>query len=505
MIRRILVTLSALILVFALVSTAVASNGTQIGTVGAKSTAMGSAFRGLSDDWSAAYFNPAGITQFGKWNIGFSAGIIMPRGSYQAYPYPTNPFAGLSTAKVDATARNFLVPALGIFYKATEKLSVGLAVNAPNGLGTEWNLISVPASYGNASAISKDKEFYSDHMVIDVQPTVAYKLSEKLSVGLGVKYTWGKMDLREVMLPMTRMILYGQAQGTVPLAMIDQLLGGIQLISNVLQAPVDPSRIIVENNLSGDGSAYGANLGILFKPSEKLSIGLSGRYSTDLKLKGTFKLTAGMPNFTPYVNALAGAGQMSAEQAAQLNANFDGKNHTLTDIKDVEAALPLPLVLGGGIAIKPTGRWTITADASYTKWDAWDKIELKQNGTVINKIDLNWKNTIELGAGLEFKAVQMEGNELFLRAGGYTVDTPVPNSTMNPTLLDPARRYVATAGVGFCMGKISVDVAFEHVMFGEKDIPASEYEIGAEGYPTNFAGKYNFNANVITIATTIKL
>jgi len=55
------------------------------------------------------------------------------------------------------------------------------------------------------------------------------------------------------------------------------------------------------------------------------------------------------------------------------------------------------------------------------------------------------------------------------------------------------------------MGKISVDVAFEHVIFGEKDIPASEYEIGAEGYPTNFAGKYNFNANVITIATTIKL
>jgi hypothetical protein len=42
-------------------------------------------------------------------------------------------------------------------------------------------------------------------------------------------------------------------------------------------------------------------------------------------------------------------------------------------------------------------------------------------------------------------------------------------------------------------------------MFKEKDILASEYNIGAEGFPLNYAGKYNFNANVITLATTISL
>lgn len=485
---------------------AFASNGTQIGTVGARSTAMGSAFRGLADDWSAVYFNPAGLTQLdAKWTIGASAGYLMPRGSYQAYAYPTNPFAGLATTEVEAAARNFLVPAFSVFYKASEKLTAGLGVYAPNGLGTEWNFVSIPASYGNAGAISKESEFYSDHQVIDIAPTVAYQITDKLSVGLGLKYTIGKMAIDQVMLPQTRLIMYQNAGGAMPLAQIDLLLGGIAQIGSLIQNPVDPSRIIVENNLEGDGSAMGANLGLLFKVSEKLSIGVSGRYSTDLKLKGTYKLTAGMPNLLPHIAALAQAGQIDANTAAVLNGTFDGKNHNFGSYEDVEAELPLPLVVGGGIAFKPSGRLTLTADATYTNWSAWDKVIVKYNGEEINELGLEWENTIEIGAGVEWLAKQMECKNLFLRLGGYTVDSPVPNTTMNPTLLDPARRYVVTAGVGLELGKLTVDLAYERVIFGEKDIPASEYDPGASGHMLNYAGIYNFNANVFTLGVSVGL
>jgi long-chain fatty acid transport protein len=494
-----------IVLTLALASSVVASNGTQIGTVGAKSTAMGSAFRGLADDWSALYFNPAGITQFSKWHIGGSLGMIMPRGSYQAYAYPSQPFAGMSTAAVDATARNFAVPALGIFYKPSEKLSVGLGVCAPFGLGTEWDMISVPASYGNANAISKEKEFYSDHMVIDIMPTVAYKLTEKLSVGVGVKYSWGKMTLDQVLLPLTSAIIYQQYGGQLPMPLINGLLNGIAGAGQLIGQPVNPYRLIVEENLEGDGSAYGANAGLLFKASEKLSIGVSGRYSTDLKLKGDFKLTAAAQDFRPQIAALLAAKQIDAATAAGLSNVFKGTNIALTDINDVEADLPLPWTLGAGIAFKPTSRWTITADASLTNWEAWDKIELKRKGETINEIDLGWKNTIELGAGIEFLAMQKEDTKLFLRLGGYTVDSPVPDSTMNPTLLDPARRILLTGGFGLVMGKFTVDLAYEHAIFADKDIPASDYKIGAEGYPMNYAGKYKFNANVFTLGLGMSL
>ena len=119
------------------------SNGTQIGTVGARSTAMGSAFRGLSDDWSAMYFNPAGLTQLdSKFTIGVSTGLIMPRGSYKAAHYSVLPSNNLMTEKVDATPQNFIVPAMGFFYKPSEKLVFGLGVYAPFGLGTEWDFSS---------------------------------------------------------------------------------------------------------------------------------------------------------------------------------------------------------------------------------------------------------------------------------------------------------------------------------------------------------------------------
>jgi long-chain fatty acid transport protein len=508
--RRILSIFFASIIIIALALSSFASNGTQIGTVGAKSTAMGSCFRGLSDDWSAVYYNPAGITQFGKWQIGVSAGMIMPRGSYQPYEYPTYPSAALTTEKVDATAKNFLVPSLGIFYKATEKLSVGLGVYAPFGLGTEWDIFKVPAGYGNPNAISKEKESYSDHQVINVQPTFAYKFSEKLSVGLGVSYIWGKMTLDEVKLVLNPLLANWGAIN----AGLAQISAMDPRVPSSLPWNSDFNRLIAENNLDGSGSAYGANIGLLFKPSDKLSIGLSGRYCTDLKLQGDMKTRVILPYNADYLQALSTAAadiaQLDPANSARLAAAagaFSGQPYQDEKFDNIKADLPLPWTIGLGIAYKPCGRWTITADASLSNWKAWDEIVIDK-GTEAGQDTMtqNWKNTLEIGAGVEFLAMQMENKKLFIRLGGYTVDSPVPNSTMNPTLLDPSRRYVATAGVGMSFGKISVDLAFEHVFFGEKDIPASEYVFDAvNGYAENYAGKYNFNANVITLATTISL
>ena len=91
MMRKFTATALCILLTMAIFSTVSASNGTQIGNVGARSTAMASCFRGLADDWSAVFFNPAGLTQLGtKWTIGGSMGIIMPSGSYNAHAYPDN-------------------------------------------------------------------------------------------------------------------------------------------------------------------------------------------------------------------------------------------------------------------------------------------------------------------------------------------------------------------------------------------------------------------------------
>jgi long-chain fatty acid transport protein len=322
---------------------------------------------------------------------------------------------------------------------------------------------------------------------------------------VGFSYIWGKMTLDQVNLALNPLAI--PATWT-PVSMVPLLLGG----SSPWSWNADQNRIIVETNLDGKGTAYGANAGILFKPSEKFSIGLSGRFSTDLKLKGDMTQTVAYPGDPAKYQTLLGvATALDASdpvKAAQLRAAagvFSGVNVTTT-YKDIKADLPLPWTIGAGIAFKPSCCWTLTADASLTNWSAWDVIEIDEGAAGKTEMLQDWKNTLELGLGVEFLAMQKESHKLFLRAGGYTVDSPVPNETMNPTLLDPARRYVATAGVGLTMGKVSIDFAFEHVFFGEKDIPASEYVFdAAKGYAENYAGKYNFNANVFTLATTISL
>jgi len=477
-----------------------ASNGTQIRTVGARSTAMGSCFRGLADDWSAVYFNPAGLTQLkGKWTIGFSGSIIMPRGSYTALPYPAAaaPFSGTNLSEVKATPRNFPVPALSIFYKLSEKLTIGLGLYAPFGLGTEWDLKKLPASYGNTIGISKEKESNSDHQVINIQPTLAYKVSDKLSLGLGFSYLHGKMDLDMVKLA------YNPAAGKW--SALTTGLAGFGVTLPALTA--DQYRMAIENNLSGTGTAWGANFGLHFQATEKLSVGFSARYSTDLKLEGDNTQTLIMhndPAKAAILTAVPAAAFVSAVDPAGvatkagLVALFSGKN--IAKKTNVKANLPLPLTAGIGFAYKASDKLTLVADASWTQWSAWDVIKVELENADNLKLKQNWKNTIEIGAGFEY----FTSDKFAIRGGYYTVDTPVPGETMNPILLDPNRRHVITGGFGLNLGKVTLNFAGEYVIFGDRKIDKYNFD-ATTGISDNYAGTYKFKALVLTVGAQFNL
>jgi long-chain fatty acid transport protein len=314
-------------------------------------------------------------------------------------------------------------------------------------------------------------------MVIDVQPTFAYKISDKISVGLGVSYVWGKMTIDQVKLLPNPVFAVPALNGLAP------YLNG------------DQTRVIVENNLEGDGSTFGFNGGLLFNITDKFSIGLSGRYMLDLKLKGTMAQTiAGMnePEILATLNAIPAAnlGLTEAEKQ-QLLAMYLPGNTSVED--DVEAELPLPMTIGGGLAFKVTPKLTLTADVSYTDWKSWDDIVVTVEGTeetVTMRED--WSNTIEMGAGAEFLATK----KLAVRAGYYTADTPVPDETMNPTILDPNRRHVITGGLGLNLGNWEFNLAGEYVLFGDKTV--DEYGFDDRGIAENYAGLYQFKATVIT-------
>ncbi|MDH4224003.1 MAG: hypothetical protein OEV55_10775, partial [candidate division Zixibacteria bacterium] len=58
------------------------SSGLTPSGVGTKALGLGGAFRGLADDWSASYWNPAGLAFQTKSEINFSFMILSPRPRY---------------------------------------------------------------------------------------------------------------------------------------------------------------------------------------------------------------------------------------------------------------------------------------------------------------------------------------------------------------------------------------------------------------------------------------
>ena len=92
--------------------------------------------------------------------------------------------------------------------------------------------------------------------------------------------------------------------------------------------------------------------------------------------------------------------------------------------------------------------------------------------------------TYRLGAEytLPWEAVKW----LSVRAGAVYDETPVPDSTLDPTLPD-ADRIIGTLGLGGEFGPVTVDGAYMGIMVGERSVESS----------TNFAAKAFYPARTI--------
>jgi long-chain fatty acid transport protein len=527
--KRKFIVLSIAALFFCLTLSAFASNGSQIGLVGARATAMGSNFIGLANDWTALYYNPAGLTQLqSKWTFGFSYGLVRPVGSfapYQFFPNSVTPHPGLFVNEVrPMPEKTFGIPSLGIFYKATEKLTVGLGILAPFGLGAKFDLMAIPDGYDNDTPM-EEYETMSDHQVLNIQPTFAYQLTDKLSIGGSFGFiglaNQSFMTLSTVAVPEYGPTIYGMEQnglvdpGTyMGYQMTLAVLQGMTGLPNIYNP--DHDRLFVENYMDGsDASAYSFGFGIHYKPSDAISIGVNGRFYTDLKLKGTLTRKVHYPGNASYLAALAPYFPFipDADSVALmmgLGGFFNGT--TAISTYDAEGALPLPVTIGVGIAVEPTPRLTIVGDVTWNGWSSWDTIEItmkNQDTGAEETLSLkeDWKNTLTFGIGGEYRAIDEEDMGFAIRAGAYTAPSPTPHTTITPTILDPKRRYIVSVGFGFNIGKFTISGAYERAVLGEENVKANEYIFDPElgNINENWAGVYNMNADVFTIAATVNL
>lgn len=239
-----------------LLSSVSMANGLNLNGMGSRAIAMGGAFVALADDFSAPFWNPAGMAQFTKKSFGFYAATIIPSMDYKLDMY------GMTLVDASTESKFYPVGQGSYIHPINDKLVAGLSIYVPSGLGASWN-------GGDFTALTGQTYKWESRIgAITIAPGLAYKVSDAFMIGATFNANYAMLDL-------------STHAGSVDLAPGFSFDMGQQ-------------------TLELHGWGYGATIGILIKPSEKFSIGATYRSASKVKLKGTTEIS----NFDTFVGML---------------------------------------------------------------------------------------------------------------------------------------------------------------------------------------------------------
>jgi long-chain fatty acid transport protein len=205
------------------------AQGFQVNLQGQKQQGMGGAGTAFMQDASALFFNPGGSSFVHDNSIIAGVTPTFARGA----------FLDATSNVVSRTNSPVSTPfaAYGLFeIKDSSKLKIGLAIYTPFGSTVQWE-----DGWTGRFALTR-----LELRAIFFQPTVSYRINNKLGIGAGFVYANGKVNL----------------QKDIPI--------------------IDASGNYAHAELNGKASGFGFNAGVYFEPIKQLNIGLTYRSKVDM-------------------------------------------------------------------------------------------------------------------------------------------------------------------------------------------------------------------------------
>lgn len=193
---------------------------------------LGNAYAGqaaAATDASTIFFNPAGMTYLPDRQVVVAGHLIKPQAEFSGTVSPD--IGGGNGGDAGSLA---LVPNAYFAYRLTPDVHLGMGLTAPFGLSTKYD----PDWIGRTHAIDATIE------TVNLNPSMAWRVSETLSVGAG-------LNLQTIEVELTSS---GGALGTI--------------------------------KVKGDDHAWGYNLGALWQPAPSTRVGLAYRSEVDYTLEG---------------------------------------------------------------------------------------------------------------------------------------------------------------------------------------------------------------------------
>ncbi|ADE12086.1 OmpP1/FadL family transporter [Sideroxydans lithotrophicus] len=401
-----------------------------------QSSGTGNAYAGgaaAAEDASTIFFNPAGMSRLNGNQVTVAGSFIQPSAKFRD---TGSTGAALQTAGGNGgdAGSLALVPNTYIVTEIQPVLRFGLGINAPFGLQTKYD----PTWIGRFQAIT------SKIQTINLNPSLAYQMSDTVSLGIGLNYQH----------------ISGELSSAVNYSAAAFSAGGGALLTAVGGPGVEGI-----TTMTGNDSAWGYNLGVLIDVMPNARIGLSYRSKLKYNLKGTV-------SFTSVPTALAASPTL---QNGDVNLPI-----TMPDTFSISGFHQL------------NDKWDMMADATWTGWSKLQQLVVtRTNGAVVQNIPENWKDTWRVAVGSTYHY-----NEQWLSRIGLAYDqTPVPDAYRTARIPDSNRTWVTFGGQYKVSVASKVDFAYAHLFMKDAPIANNQAATGAG----ILVGSYSNSVDILSV------
>lgn len=363
--------------------------------------ALGRAYAGVGvdgTDISGVYYNPATMTLHPGTQI--QAGFVAV-GLDLAFDGVDNQ-TGTNRITENGQYNTQAIPHGYISHQLNDSMWVGLAMTVPFGMGTEYD---DNWDWGN-------RGISAEVLTFDFNPNVAWKVSDKLSLGAGMSIQYAAADLK-----MRDKVAYG--------ALTD--IGDIN------------------GEVDADSWAWGFNLGLMWSPLDNVRFGLSYRSKINHNADGDFTLD----NFVP------------GKDAGSAGEILQGMQGLLGNPQNATATISTPAWLMATAAWDVNDLLSLYATFRWTDWSSFDTLDIKSSALDmthhgVKTVENHWQDTylVSVGADLRF------ANWWTFRAGiGYetsAVDDPKYRTAIIP---DADRLWLALGSSFKATENMQIDVS----------------------------------------------
>lgn len=407
--------------VAALAALSAAAEGYQVNSFSARETGMGHTGVALKLGAESQLFNPAAMA-FTDKTLDVSAGMS----AIKASAYCKHEGTQWETSNKISTPFNFAAS-----FHVYEELYAGITLYTPYGSSINWGKAWPGATLSESVSLQ----------VFTVQPTLAWRASEKFSIGAGLMISWGNVNLSKGLLTWDMASKLGDIAWQAA-ALQSQLIPGSPHPGEKPAEPADKNIPPASVNLSGTSDlALGFSVGLMYNINEKWTLGASLRSEMDMKVK---KGDAAVSyDASPFLQNV-------------LRESLDEMSST-----NFSASMPCPYVFTVGAAYRPLGNLEIAADVQLNGWASYDYLDIKFAGLskFDQKIKKNYRDAMTFHLGAQWGVTK----KLDLRAGLMIDLSPCDTDYYNPET--PAMTKIEPSiGLTFRPTKrLAIDLAFMYI------------------------------------------